>query len=110
MGEVRQLTEAEALEFAESGKWLEMTLRERGVFQLYQNRLCMPAEVMHEAIEAALGRGIWTHEFCDQKALQREFEGLEPAPTIAGVFAKLVALADGKPIIVVEKEGQDERE
>ncbi len=60
---------------AESKWWIGKTAHEIVSFQLYEDRLCMPFGDFHEAVEKALGRPVWTHEFADTKGLQIEFEG-----------------------------------
>jgi len=75
-----QLSKDEAVAFAEGKQWEPMTLRERTEFQLFQDRLCMPFGVFHEAVEKALGRPVWTHEFADRQRLQDELRGLGPTP------------------------------
>lgn len=105
---VRQLTELEAIEFAIYKRWQSLTLEQRGVFQLYQENLCMPFREFRAGIEAALGRSVWPHEIADQRVLQREYEGLESAPTAGEICADLVALGHGKQIIAVIEEDRDE--
>lgn len=58
-----QLTREEAIEFHDSKKWESMTLHERAEFQLDQDKLCMPFDVFHEAVEKTIGRPVFTHEF-----------------------------------------------
>jgi len=57
------MTENEAIEKAKTKFWLNMTHREIAEFQLYEDKLCMPFEIFHEAIEKTLGRPVFTHEF-----------------------------------------------
>jgi hypothetical protein len=86
---VKQLTKAEAIAFAASGIWKEWTPEQRGIYQLYQERLCMDAAAFHEGIEAALGRPVWTHEFANQQALIDELEGKTQKATLSDVIGKL---------------------
>lgn len=63
-------------------------------FQLYEDRLCMPFDEFHKALEKALGRPVWTHEFADQKGLQDEYEGKRlpesnPLESAKRIFHKL---------------------
>ncbi len=83
---VGQLTEEQALTLLKSKFWEPMSLRARAEFQLYQERLCMPFEVFHEALEAAIGRPIMVHEFRDAQALQQELRGEKPAPTLGQIL------------------------
>lgn len=84
---IRQLSQAEAIKFAANRKWESMTPAERGAFQLYQECLCMPMSIFHEGLEAALGRGVWSHELAFPELLQRELEGMRGAPTLEEIIA-----------------------
>lgn len=83
---MRQLTEKEAIEFHDSRKWEAMTPTERGAFQMYQDRLCMPFGKFHEGIEAALGRSVWTHEFASPERLIEELEGKRGKPSMDDIL------------------------
>lgn len=70
------MTREEAVKMAES-KWYEtQTAEEIVAFQLYEERLCMPFPLFHKAVEEALGRPVYTHEFAGVESLQQEFEAL----------------------------------
>ena len=45
-------------------------------FQLYEERLCMPFPLFHKAVEEALGRPVYTHEFAGVENLRQEFEAM----------------------------------
>jgi len=75
------MTREEAAILVESKWWTQVGYRERATFQLYEERLCMPFDVFHKAVEKALGRPVWTHEFADPKRLQDELRGDRPRPT-----------------------------
>ena len=95
----RQLTELEAIHIAESGVWKDWTHRQRAEFQLTQNRLMMPFGVFHEAVEKALGRPVWTHEFgLNHEGLLRELLGDAPPPTMA----EIIALIPTEKLMIVE--------
>ena len=57
------MTREQAIELAESKFWESMSFRERATFQLFEEKMCMPFDVFHEAIVKTLGRPVWTHEF-----------------------------------------------
>jgi hypothetical protein len=57
------LTRDQAVALSESGWWKSKTPQEIVTFQLFEERLCMPFADFHEAMESAVGRPIWTHEF-----------------------------------------------
>lgn len=62
-----QYTREQAIEFAESGKWKEMSFEERAKLQLKQEKLLMPFSVFHEAVEKATGHAVWTHQFASEE-------------------------------------------
>jgi hypothetical protein len=79
---LNDLTRDEAVALYNSGFWKQMSHEEIAKFQLIEDRLCMPFEVFHKAIEKALGRPVWTHEFgLNREGLIKElFQGV-PTPT-----------------------------
>lgn len=84
---MEQFTQEEAIKFAESKAWEDMTHRQRATFQLYQDKLCMPFSVFHESVEKALGRPVFTHEFGrNVDGLKKELAGLQGAPTLEDVI------------------------
>lgn len=66
------LTEEQAIRLAETKFWETMTDHDIAKFQLFEDRLCMPFGVFHRAIEKALGRPVWTHEFATPEKLQAD--------------------------------------
>lgn len=60
---VEQLTKEEAIEFHDSGKWKEMSFKQKAVLQMSQEKPCMPFDVFHEAVEKTIGRPVFTYEF-----------------------------------------------
>lgn len=88
------MTKEEAITKAETKWWLGKSAREIVDFQLYEDRLCMDFSDFHKALETALGRPVWTHEFADRQGLQAEYEGKRPAESnplesAARIFHKL---------------------
>ena len=81
----------EAVALYDSEFWKDMTYRERATFQLFEERLCMPFDVFHEAIEKTLGRPVFTHEFAFD-GIKKEFLGEKPAPT----FEEIIGLIPEK--------------
>lgn len=90
------MTKEEAITMFNREDWKRMTLRERAVFQLNEDKLCMPFEKFHEAVEHALDRSVWTHEFANPKQLVAELEGKIPAPDMQGIIAKLSDIMGGR--------------
>lgn len=92
-----QLTRDQAIAFAESGAWKDMPMRERAVFQLNQDKLCMPFSAFHEAVEKATGRPVFTHEFADTARLLAEIAGDAVAPT----FEQIIYMIPAEKRVVV---------
>lgn len=80
------LTKAEAIALGESGFWETMSYRDRALFQLLEERLCMPWDVFHEAVQKALDRPVFTHEFANREGLVRQLMGEEPMPSFEDVL------------------------
>lgn len=88
----KQLTREQAIAFHDSGAWREMDDRQRAVFQMEQDKLCMPFSVFHESIEKALGRPVFTHEFgLNREGLRAELVGTAEAPSFAEIIEMLPA-------------------
>ena len=81
----KQLSKEEAIEFYESGTWKNMPDYEKVKLQLYQERLCMPFDVFHAAVEAALGHSVFTHEFAEIDKIRAEFERVQKSDKIKQV-------------------------
>lgn len=76
-----------AIKLYESKFWEPMTYRERAMFQMFEPLLCMPFGVFHEAIEKALGRPVFTHEFgLNHEGLKKELIGEAPAPSMEDII------------------------
>lgn len=81
------MTKDEAVALMATKFWENMSHEDRAKFQLYEDRLCMPFDVFHEAIEKALGRSVWTHEFAlNRDGLKEELLGEAEGPTMADIF------------------------
>ena len=92
------LTKEQAVQLASSRFWESLTPRQIAEFQLHEPLLCMPFGVFHEAVEMALGRSVWTHEFgLALDGLKRELMGEKPAPS----FDEILALIPEEKRIVV---------
>jgi len=95
------MTKEQAIELAESGFWKTMSHQERAMFQLYEDRLCMPFEVFHEAVEKVLDRSVFTHEFAHQDGLRAELLGDKPKPSLADIIN---LIPKDKQVIIAMKE------
>ncbi len=85
----KQLSTEQAIEFAKSEAWKNLTDQQKVAFQLYQEKLCMPFGVFHGAVESALGRPVWTHEFIGVDKLRDEFEGKCKKPSLEDIISLL---------------------
>lgn len=75
------MTKEQAIELFESGWWEGRPAEEVARWQLQESRLCMPLGEFHKAVEEALDRSVWTHEFAGGCAsLLAELDGDEPKP------------------------------
>ncbi len=93
------LTREQAKELHDSGFWAELTAQEIAEFQLFTEQLCMPFGVFHKAIEEALGRSVWTHEFgLNANGLRAELRGDKGQPTMQDIME---LIPEDKRIIVV---------
>lgn len=79
--EGKHLTQEEAIALGDSGWWKGKAAQEIAGFQLHQPRLCMPFDQFHKAVEEALGRPVWTHEFGVEGRLQAEYAQVMQAQT-----------------------------
>lgn len=84
---MKQLTEEQAIAFAENKCYEGITYRQIAEFQIEQNRLCMPFDVFHNAIEKTLGRPVFTHEFAFPEELKKELYGEKEPPTLEEICA-----------------------
>lgn len=55
-----QLTEEQAIAFYTGEQWKGMPAIDRAIFQLEQDRLCMPFAVFQASVEESLGEGVTT--------------------------------------------------
>lgn len=95
------MTEEEAIALHDSEFWKPMSYEERAKFQMLEERLCMPFDVFHEAVEKALGRSVWTHEFgMNREGLILELFHGEPAPSMGEIMG---LIPEDKRILVVMK-------
>jgi len=80
------MTTDEAIAFAKTEWWKGLPADAIVAFQLYEDLLCMDFGDFHEAVETALGRSVWAHEFAFRDKMQAEFEGKGPKPTMADIL------------------------
>jgi len=76
------------------------------MFQLFEDRLCMPFAVFHEAMEKALERPVFTHEFAlNYDGLCRELLGEQPAPT----FEEIMDLIPAEKRVLLVLDAKDKQ-
>jgi hypothetical protein len=93
------VTYEQAVALYASAFWEPMSYHDRAMFQLHEPRLCMPVEVLYEALARSLGRPVYTHELAlNREGLARELRGEAPAPTPDEI---LTLIPVGKRIVIL---------
>ena len=93
------MTKEQAIAMYDSGWWKDKTAKAIVTFQLFEERLCMPFGDFHEAVEKALGRSVWTHEFgLAADGLKKEFLGEKKPPTMEQIIN---LIPEAKRILVI---------
>lgn len=80
------MTKAKAIKLAQSRWWDGLPAEAIVAFQLYEPLLCMDFGDFHKAVEEALGRPVWTHEFANGDSLKSEFEGKKSKPSMEEIL------------------------
>lgn len=89
---MEQVSREEAIEMAEQGRLKNFTYEEQARFQMFQDKLCMDFGDFHRAIEMALGRPVWTHEFgLNRDGLIQELEGKSSPPSMSDIVEMIPA-------------------
>lgn len=92
------MTRDEAISLYDSEFWLEMTHEEIAKFQLFEDRLCMPFGIFHEAVNRTLNRHVLTHEFStNSDGLKKELLGEQEPPSFEDIINMI---PESKRIIV----------
>lgn len=107
MEKVKQLSKAQAIKFAQSGVWEDMSCDQIVKLQLFQSRLCVPFDEFHRAISVVLNRDVYTHEFANPDALKSEFLGEKEPPTFEEI---LQMIPEEKRVIIVSADENYETE
>ena len=95
---MRQFNKEEAISIYESKIWEQWSPEDIVAIQLFQNRLLVPFDKFHEAIEKVLDRPVWTHEFADQNRLIEEYLGIRNKPT----FEEILNLIPEDKLILIQ--------
>ena len=81
------MTKEQAIALRESKFWEGMTHRQIAELQMCEEWLCMPFSVFHEAVEKALGRPVFTHEFgLNYQGLKDELFNGKAAPSLEEII------------------------
>lgn len=84
--EIQNLTEQQAIDLYNSNFWETLSNFDRVQFQLFTERLCMPFDIYHKALEIVLKRAVFIHELVISHNLQQEFLGETPPPTLENII------------------------
>jgi hypothetical protein len=88
------MTRSQAMALADSHWWEKTTPAEAALFQLFEERLCMPFDRFHEGVEQLLGRPVFTHEFAyssEPGGLRDEATGKAKRPTLDQILTLVPA-------------------
>jgi hypothetical protein len=98
-----QFTREQAIAFHDNKAYEPLSFRDRAALQMAQDLLCMPFGVFHEAVEKALGRPVFTHEFAfgGRDRLMKELMGEKPAPTFTEIMELIPA---EKRLLIIKAE------
>jgi len=81
------MTKEQAVALAESHWWIGKSSHDLAMFQLHEPLLCMPFDVFHRAVEEALQRPVFTHEFgLNWEGLKKELLGEAERPSLEQVL------------------------
>lgn len=94
------MTKDEAVKLYDSKFWHFMTNRERATFQLFEERLCMPFDVFHVALEKCLERPVFTHELGSENVARIKEEFLHGA--LPPTLTEILGLIPAEKRIIVE--------
>ena len=103
---MKQITREQAILIGDSKEWESWTDEEIVKFQLYQDRLCIPLDRFHQAIEVVLKRQVYFHEFRCPDRLLDEYLKKAPPPT----FQEIIDLCPQEKLIVINRSSSDDKE
>lgn len=95
-----QLTEEQAIALHDSGEWKDWTHEEIVRLQLFQKLLCVPFSRFHEALEAVLGRPVFTHELgLNYDGIVSEYLGDKEPPTLQ----EIINLIPKEKLVIIKR-------
>lgn len=82
------MTKEQAIALADSKWWVGVSAHDIVMFQLFEPLLCMDFSTFHKAVETALDRPVWTHEFASSNVenLKKEFLGDRHPPMMEEII------------------------
>ena len=84
---MKEITREQAIALHDTRFWEGMSARDIATFQLHEDKLCMPFDVFHLALEEALGRPVWTHELgMNRDGIMRELAGDAEPPSMEDII------------------------
>jgi hypothetical protein len=86
MENLNPMEKEQAILLAKSRFYEDWSANDIVAFQLFTERLCMPFDIFHQAVEKILGCPVWTHEFGSWGHLQEEFMKIKPKPSLKEIF------------------------
>ncbi len=86
---MKQMTKDQAITLFNSDKWKNWTDEQIVALQLFQDKLCISWTRFHQAIESALGRSVYSHEFGSKGGLRDEYLKKKKAPTLTEIIDQL---------------------
>lgn len=97
---MQQLTEKQAITIFDSNIWQSWDDETVVRFQLFQDRLCMPFNRFHTALQRVLKRKVYTSELCTNNLdnIYKEYLGYKPAPT----FDEIISLIPKDKLNIIE--------
>ena len=82
-----QITVEQAVSLYDNRFWESMNYEERAIFQLFEERLCMPFDVFREALEMTLGRRVKNKEILFSDKLGVEILRGRATPSIDDILS-----------------------
>lgn len=90
-----RITMEQAIGLYDTRFWESMNYEERAIFQLFEERLCMPFDVFREALEMTLGRRVENQEILFGDKLGAEILRGRAAPSTDDIVSLIPAHSRG---------------
>ena len=96
-----KLGSPDAIRLAWNGWWHdpEWTAKEIALVQLRQTKIIMDIDALHDALEEALERPVWTHEMADPVSLLAELESQRPPKSEKEIHDQLLDMTGDTPVV-----------